>query len=242
MNKVLILEENLDFTRNLLNYIMGENKKLQLINISSRVEEMVEPLKLLGKKDILLLDLDSQGINVYEIIALLVKKGRNMPYVICITNNMKKSEKLKPYAYDIIKTTYSFNQISNTINQITSLTDRQYYERIIKEELNNFEINITTLGYSYIIDGIAMALEDDTLLKDFQNGLYKILAKKYNLPRNYNAKWTVEKCINATVRYTDFEVIKTYFHVEDAEKVTPKLFINIIAENLKHRMMQEIDA
>ena len=135
MNKVLILEENLDFTRNLLNYIMGENKKLQLINISSRVEEMVEPLKLLGKKDILLSDLDSQGINVYEIIALLVKKGRNMPYVICITNNMKKSEKLKPYAYDIIKTTYSFNQISNTINQITSLTDRQYYERIIKEEL-----------------------------------------------------------------------------------------------------------
>lgn len=103
MNKVLILEENLDFTRNLLNYIMGENKKLQLINISSRVEEMVEPLKLLGKKDILLLDLDSQGINVYEIIALLVKKGRNMPYVICITNNMKKSEKLKPYAYDIMK-------------------------------------------------------------------------------------------------------------------------------------------
>ena len=45
--------------------------------------------------------------------------------------------------------------------------------------------NITTLGYSYIIDGIAMALEDDTLLKDFQNGLYKILAKKYNLPRNF---------------------------------------------------------
>ena len=41
------------------------------------------------------------------------------------------------------------------------------------------------------------------ILKDFQNGLYKILAKKYNLPRNYNAKWTVEKCINATVRYID---------------------------------------
>ena len=242
MNQLAILENNLEFSRKLLNYIIGNNKKIQLINMSVNVEEIKGVLNLLGKKDILLVDLNVPEINIDELISILSEKGRNVPYVVCITNNMKQCEKLKDYVYDIIRNTHSFNKIISIINQITSMVDKQFYERLIKEELNNFEINITTLGYEYIVEGLMLSIEDDNLLKDFQNGLYKTLAIKHNLPKNYNIKWAVEKCIKATVRYTDFEVVKSYFHVETTEKVTPKLFISIIVENLKNKMVQELDA
>lgn len=242
MNRLAILENNLEFSRKLVNNIMSRNKKVQLTNISVNLEEIKETIDLLDKRDILLLDVDIPEMNIDELISILDKKEKNTPYLVCITKNMKKCERLKDYAYDIIKNTNSFNKIVNVINQITYIADEQFYERLIKDELDNFEMNITTFGYDYIVEGITLSLEDGKLLKDFQNGLYQTLATNHNLPRNYNIKWAVEKCIKATVRYTDFEIIKEYFHVETAEKVTPKLFISIIVENLKNKMMQELDA
>lgn len=242
MNQIAILEDNLEFSRKLLNYIISNNKKVRLINISVSLEEILETLDLLNEKDILLLDLDLLGINIDKLIAILDKKGKNIPYIIGITNNIKQFEKLKDYVYAIIKNTYSFNKIINIINQITFVADEQFYEKLVKEELSKFEINITTLGYDYIVDAIAISLEDETLLKDFQNGLYSTLATRHKLPSNYNVKWAVEKCIKSTVRYTDFEIIKPYFHVEIAEKVTPKLFINMVVYNLKNKMEQEMNA
>lgn len=242
MNRLAILENNLEFSRKLVNNIMSGNKKVQLTNISVNLEEIKETIDLLDKRDILLLDVDVPEMNIDELISILDKKEKNIPYLVCITKNMKKCERLKDYSYDIIKNTNSFNKIVNVIKQITYIADEQFYERLIKDELDNFEMNITTFGYEYIVEGITLSLEDGKLLKDFQNGLYQTLATNHNLPSNYNIKWAVEKCIKATVRYTDFEIIKEYFHVETAEKVTPKQFISIIVENLKNKMMQELDA
>ena len=50
------------------------------------------------------------------------------------------------------------------------------------------------------------------------------------------------KCIKSTVRYTNFDITKQYFHVEIAEKVTPKLFISMILYNLKNKIEQQMDA
>lgn len=165
-----------------------------------------------------------------------------MPNIVVIADKLGQCEKLGDLAYAIVKKTYSFNKIINIINQIASVADEQFYEKIVKEELNKFEINITTLGYDYIVNGIILSLKNERLLKDFQNGLYKILAEKYNLPSNYSIKWAVEKCIKSTVRYTDFEITKSYFRVETTEKITPKLFISMVVYNLKATMEEEMDA
>lgn len=39
MNQIAILEDNLEFSRKLLNYIVGHNKKLRIINLSVKVEK-----------------------------------------------------------------------------------------------------------------------------------------------------------------------------------------------------------
>ena len=240
MNQLAILEDNLEFSRKLLNYIVGHNKKLRLINLSVKVEETIEILELLDEKDILLLDLSLPRINIDELVTILNQKRNHIPNIIVIADNLEQCEKLGDLAYAIVKKTYSFNKIINIINQIARVADEQFYEKMVKRELSKFEINITTLGYDYIVDGIILSLEDETLLKDFQNGLYKTLAEKNNLPSNYNIKWAVEKCIKSTIRYTNSNVTKPYFHVETTEKIT--LFISMIVYNLKDTMEQEIDA
>lgn len=241
MSQLAILEKNLEFSRKLLNYIISNNKKVHLINMSVETEEILDTLELLDEKDILLLDLSLPEINIGEISTILNKKGKHIPYIIGIISNIKQCEKLKDYQYSIIRKTDPFNKIINIINQITYEASERFYENLAKEELRKFEINITTLGYDYIVDAITLSLEDETLLKDFQNGLYKTLAEKYNLPSNYNIKWAIEKCIKSTIRYTDLEITKPYFRVETTEKITPKLFINMIVYNLKNKMEQGME-
>lgn len=242
MNQLAILENDVEFSRKLLNYIIGHNKRLRLMNLSIKVEEIVEILDLLDEKDILLLDLSFPRINIDKLVTILNQKRNHMPNIIVIEDNLNQCKKLDNLVYTSVKKTYSFNKIINTINKIANMADEQFYERIVKEELSKFEINITTLGYDYIVEGIILALENQTLLKDLQNGLYETLAKKNNQPCNYNIKWAVEKCIKATIKYTNSNITKPYFHVETTEKITPKLFISMIVYNLKDRMEQEMDA
>ena len=236
MVQLAILEKNIEFSRKLLNFIVSHNKNVHLINISVNTEEIIEVLDLLNEKDILLLDLSIPEMNTNKLISILNEKRKQMPYIIGITNDMKQCEQLKDYVYDIIKKTCSFSKIIDTINEITNISDERYYEKLIKEELSKFEINITTLGYDYIVKGIMLSLRNKTLLKNLQNGLYKTLATESNISNNYNVKWAVEKCIKSTIRYTNYDITKRYFHVEMAQSVTPKLFISMIVYNLKNKI------
>ena len=84
MVQLAILENNLEFSRKLLNFIIGHNRKVHLINISVNAEEIMEVLDLLSEKDILLLDLSIPKINIEELITILKKKRKKVPYIIGI--------------------------------------------------------------------------------------------------------------------------------------------------------------
>lgn len=236
MNRLAILEDNLEFSRKLLNYIVSNNKKIRLSSLAINEEEIMECIDTLGEGDIVLLDLGLPEINGLQVIDRFKKKGKKLPYIIVMSGNDKLYEKLReyvPYIHKAIEKPFAFKRIVDIIEEITYETEQKCYEKIIKEELHKFEINITTLGYGYIVDGIAFALENETLLKDMKNGLYKSISIKNGNITPTNIKWAIEKCIKSTIRYTSTSVIKSYFHVEAREKVTPKLFINTVVENLK---------
>ena len=130
MNQLAILEKNLEFSRKLLNYIISNNRKVHLINISVDIGEVLDTLELLDEKDILLLDLSLPEMNIGEIITILNKKGKHIPYIIGIISNMKQCEKLKDYQYAIIKKTDPFSKIINIINEITCASDKRFYQNI----------------------------------------------------------------------------------------------------------------
>lgn len=242
MNRLAILEDNLEFSRSLLNYIIGQNKKIQLFSLAINGEEILEQVNLLQENDILLLDLGLPKINGLEVIDRLKEKGEHIPHIIVMSGNSNLLEKLKkyaPYIYTAIEKPFAFTRIVDIIEQITYESEQKSYEKLIKEELRKFELNVTTLGYVYIIDAISFALEDKTLLKDMQNRLYKNISVKHNDISVSNIKWSIEKCIKSMKRYTASNVLKTYFHVEAREKITPKLFITILVENLKPKIQKE---
>lgn len=239
MNRLAILEDNLEFSRNLLNYIIGENKKIQLWSLAIDGEEIVEELNQLQEDDILLLDLGLPKINGLEVIEKLKIKGKHIPYIIVMSGNtelMGKVRKYIPYIYTAIEKPFAFKRIVEILDQITYMSEHKCYERLIKEELRKFEMNVTTIGYNYVVDAIAFSLSDETLLKDMKNTLYKSISIKHNNVSATNIKWTIEKNVKSMARYTSSSIIKSYFHVESREKLTPKLFITTVVENLKPKI------
>lgn len=244
MNRLIILEDNLEFSRSLLNYIADRNKKIQLWSIAIDGEEIIEKINLLKEDDILLMDLGLPKINGIEVIEQLAKNKEHLPHIIVMSGNLDLWEKLRDYTSYIhaaIGKPFAFKRISEMLDEITYLTDQRRYERLVKEELRKFEMNITTIGYDYIVDAITLSLQDETLLKDMKNKLYKSISIKNNNINPTNIKWTIEKNIKSMIRYTSSKVTKLYFHVEAREKVTPKLFVSTVVNNLKQEMEKEVE-
>ncbi len=245
MNRLIILEDNLEFSRSLLNYIVERNKKIQLWSLAIDGEEIIEKINLLREDDILLMDLGLPKINGIEVIEQLAKNKEQLPHIIVMSGNVDLWSKLKNYTsyiYAAIGKPFALKRVAEMIDEITYSTDQRRYEKLVKEELRKFEMNITTIGYDYIVDAIMLSLQDENLLKDMKNRLYKSISIKNNNINPTNIKWTIEKNIKSMVRYTSSKVTKEYFHVEAREKIAPKLFVSTVVNNLKQEMEKELEA
>lgn len=243
MNRLAILEDNLEFSRSLLNYIISRNKKIRLSSLAIKGEEMIEEIDTLEENDILLLDLGLPEINGLEVIDKLKQKKQHIPYIIVMSGDLSLLDKAKDYEqyiYTTLKKPFAFSKIIDIIEEITHASEQKSYEKFVKEELRKFEINITTIGYSYIVDAITFCLEDETLLKDMKNGLYKKMSAKNNGVSISNIKWTMEKSVKSIQRFTATSITRPYFRVESGEKITPKLFIATVIERLKPRIEEEM--
>lgn len=243
MNRLAILEDNLEFSRSLLNYIISKNKKIRLSSLAINKEEMMESIKSLNKDDILLLDLGLPEINGLSIIDKLKRDKENMPHIIVMSGDvdlLEKSKEYTPYIYTTIKKPFAFSRIIDIIEEITDESQQKYYEEFVREELRKFDMNITTIGYNYLVDAITFSLKDETLLKDMKNVLYKNISLKNNNVSITNIKWTIEKSVKSMQRYTSTSITRPYFRVESGEKITPKLFIATVIERLKPRIEKEM--
>lgn len=244
MNRLIILEDNLEFSRSLLNYIIDKNKKIQLWSVAIDGEEIIDKIDLLREDDILLMDLGLPKINGIEVIKQLVERKEHIPHIIVMSGNLNLWEKLRDYAsyiHTAIGKPFALSRIVNIIDKITYETEQKSYEELVKQELRKFDMNVTTLGYAYIVDAITLTLENNDLLKDMKNALYKSISIKNNGINPTNIKWTIEKSLKSMKRYTSTNIMKSYFHVQTREKLTTKLFIATIVENLSKQMEKEVD-
>lgn len=236
MNRLTILDDDLEFSRRLLNYIISKNKKILLSSLVITGEEILETLDCLTKNDILLVDLNIPKINGLQIIDTLRKKNKNLPHIIVINGDENVLEHIKhylPYIHTVMEKPFSFHKMLEIIEEIIFETEKKSYEKIIKEELLKFEANPTTKGYGYIVEAIELTLHDEILLKDMKNGLYKVMALKHKEATPINIKWSLEKCVKSITRFTSTKVLREYFHIEVRENLAPKLFIATITENIK---------
>lgn len=243
MNRLAILQNNLEFSRKVMNYIITGNKRFCISSYAINTKEMMTAIYELKQGDILIVDLELSQIDVFEVLNNLKQKNYIMPFIIAISADVELFKKIKdiPNIYAKIKKPCAFNTIINVVEEIIDISGGKNYEQLVKEELHKFQVNVTTLGYKYIVDAIELSLADETLLKDMKHRLYQSISKRHNDVTIINIKWTIEKTIRSIIRYTSFDVIKSYFHVESGEKVTPKIFISEIVYNLQDKIDEDID-
>lgn len=243
MNRLAILQNNLEFSRKVMNYIINTNKRMCISSLAVNPKEMMESVYDLKEGDILLVDLELLQVDVFEILEKLKQRNTTMPYIIAISADTELFEKLKgtPHIRAKIKKPCSFNTIIKVVEKIIDISGGKCYEELIKEELNKFEVNTATLGYKYIVDAIELSLANENLLRDMKQRLYQSISKRHNNVSIINIKWTMEKSIRTIVWNTSFNIIKSYFYVESGERVTPKIFISCIVDNLKYRIEEEND-
>ncbi len=236
MNRLLVIEDNLEFSRNLLNYISKQNKKMQLWSLSIDGNKVFKHLENLEEGDIVILDLGIPNLSGLQTIEKIIQNKDIKPYIIAISANMQNTEfinKYKSYIYSIIERPHILKRIVATIEEIMSYLNKNSYEQLVRKELEKFEVNPITIGYHYILESIVYALEDEELTKNMREGLYKKVSQNYNNVTEYNIKWTIEKSIESIRRYTSEKIMNTYFNLKRKESLTPKLFITTIVYNLK---------
>lgn len=241
MNHLAILEKDLEFSRMLLNELLECNKRIRLVNLAIHAKEIMKLAGELGRGDILILDFDDLEVEGQEVMEYFRQSEKIRPYIIAISNHPKTEEKMEeylPYISKYIQKPFALKNIIETIEKITYETSIHNYEKMAKKELHRFDLNPTTKGYAYIVEAITLSLDDDTLLEDMSNGLYKKVAIQKDVSVN-KVKWGIEKTLHSILRYTKSSIIESYFYVVAGEKVTPKMFISTIVDNLKEEFEQK---
>lgn len=102
--------------------------------------------------------------------------------------------------------------------------------KYIISELKKFKFNTTSLGFKYIKYAIRIGIENEELLKNFNNGLYLKMQDELNINKK-RIKWNIEKSIDYMYLNTNTNFLANYFSLEFNQKITPKLFISTIVEN-----------
>lgn len=100
----------------------------------------------------------------------------------------------------------------------------------IISELKKFKFNTTSLGFKHIKYAIKIGIENEDLLKNFNNGLYLKMQNDLNIDKK-KIKWNIEKSIDYMYLNTNANFLTNYFTLDTYQKVTPKLFILTIVEN-----------
>ena len=80
-------------------------------------------------------------------------------------------------------------------------------DRAINSYLNSYNIEHSNLGYTYLMDGIRMILDED-VERGKVSSLYRALADKYNTKPKY-----VEESIRRTIKRTDSKMTNKEFKI-----------------------------
>ena len=238
MKRLIILEDNLDFSRTVLNCISKKIQKIDSYSLLVDGEEIVDKLEELNNNDIVLLDLEMPKVNGITILNLLKMKKIN-PYVIIISGNstlMQKLHEYEEFIFSIFQKPFNIDKLVNTIYEILSLSNEDSIDMRIRNELSLFNFNRATVGYTYLLECIKLALDDNELLKDIQNNLYSKVSQHHNESNMFKVKWSIQKTIDGLYKTTNICILNNYFFIEMQQKLTPKIFITTVVDKLSYNL------
>ncbi len=240
MVNILIANDNIYYAKELMNIIDDCIHDVRISSITLDGKETIEKLNSDNSIDIILLSSKIPILNGVEVISQLSndKRKKYSQSIILISQETEIINKLKDDAtiYSCINKVYNISEIIEKIDELVKYKNRKKNIHKLKEnirlELQQLGYNLSHKGTVYLIDAISLIytkkIEDDLNLK---KDIYPILAKKYNKPI-YSIKSDIVKATNFMDATCSKAKKKEYFSFEDNSKLTVKLVIYTVLNNV----------
>lgn len=237
MNRLVILEDDLNYFRHLFNHISNNVKDVKLANIFVNGDELIENLFRYSFEDIILIDLDIKEMDSASLLSCLKNIRTNLPSIIVISENLELIDLAKSYnyVYKVIKKPLYFSSVSDAISEIIEKHKIVNISKLVNQELQHFKFKTSTIGYKYLSDSIKLAMNNADLLRNTKQLLFKEVGKIYDRTSD-QIKWNVEKCIDTIYQTTSLKDISDYFYINEKDKVTPKIFISRVVGTLSNKI------
>lgn len=224
---VLLVENNMDYGRQLINILARKNKDFRLCGITNEREEVIFILNNICI-DVILIDVPLNEFS--EIIDLMDTKKS----VIVLLDEKSESQKsnyfLKNRSINYIVKSNSIMEDVNNINplfiskntiQFCKLSENEKLKVLkkITKELNTLGYNLELLGSKYLVEIIyILYVAIDYYNYNFEKDIYPIIAKKYGKSVN-NIKTNIKNANE--IMYFDNEEKKIMNYLETQRKTKP---------------------
>lgn len=250
MLELLVVDDNMYFSKTLINNVVQNNPNLRLCMIATDGQEALDIISK-RKLDIILLDLKLPVCSGLEVLDILEKNNKeiynNSIIVISGETDMISEVVNNPLVYDYLIKGIGMEKVVETINnlckekemEILTLNKKRKTAMLIKkqiyQELSKIGYNVHYNGTKYLMETIYyLYCKKSHGTYKLEKEVYPIIAKKYS--RNIN---TIKSdIIKATkkINYDNREnELKKYFSYFLDNKIKPKLVINTVLNKIAHK-------
>lgn len=234
MVNILIADDNLVFSKNLINNILG-NEDVKICKICTNGKEVLDILSN-QEIDIIILDLLMpvfSGIKVLENLSDWQKEKYKKSIIIISGDNSYFSQLMKnPLIFDYIVKGTEVSRIAYRINRLIEYKDISNTRKKIINELEKIGYDINYKGTIYLIEAILnMYTSKDILLDNLQKDVYPIIAKMYN-KTPHNIKCNINNATEAMYYKCESKVLKEYFNFFDDTKPSTKTVIYTVLNKI----------
>lgn len=247
MINMLVVEDNIHFSKILINKIVQANKQIRLCMIATDGKEALDIIEK-EKIDIILLDLNIPKYNGIQILEFL-EKNKKEDYtksIIVVSGETKMLENVidNTLVYSYILKSQIIDEVVDRVNEICK--EKEFYLREQKQlkekrkiimkkidrELINLGYNIKYIGTGYLSDSIYLLYFSPNRNKmKLERDIYSIIAQNNNTTIN-TVKCDIIRATNQAEKNCEQRVIKEYFGHFIDKKIKPKLVINTILRRL----------
>lgn len=242
MVNILIIDDNIDFSKKLMIYMNNKSDFLRVYGIATDGEEAIKLLNKLINIDLIILDLKMPKFSGMEVIENFTKQQKKSfeKSVIIVTGEeylIKKSLFNNDVIYSVISKSIGFENICKQIEKLAKRKEEIKNQKIIKEKIIQqllfLGYDISHKGTQYLIDIIYTAiLNEKKFIYNLNKEVYPNLSHKYK-KNIYSIKINIIRATNNMFYNCQEELLKKYFYLQDSKKPSTKTVINTIIGRLK---------
>jgi len=243
-NTVVIVEENKSLREKLEEYFINNNQ-IKLIGSSDNGLAGLEMIKQ-KKPTIALIDLILPGIDGYEVLEG-IKSDKTPTKAVVLSSfseeGMVKNAIEKGASYYIVKP-FNFDTLTQRLLEVFDI-DTEKALLLERKKNNSLEEKISNIfitvgipphikGYSYLREGVKMAIKSPAIINNITKQLYPMIGEKYDTSAS-KVERAIRHAIEVAWNRGRIESINTIFGVRayvGSDKPTNGEFIALVADKL----------